>query len=269
MTANITSLFALFIGMFIIYNTFSIAVTQRRTEIGILRALGATVRNPSVVPVRKRHARNCRNRAGIGFGILIARGMAGQVGSFLGEIYGVAQKAEGITADPRLLALAFLIGVSTSVIAAWIPARDAARVDPVQALQKGKHQVLTEGENRIRRTLAIVTALLAAICLIMGLHNRALFYMGFMLTVFSALLITPTACIFLGEGTQTHRAGDPSCGGDTRHRQSDSGSAANFRSSRGFDAVPCAGYLARRNGESELARAFAPGSTSRSIPTSS
>ena len=42
MTANITSLFALFIGMFIIFNTFSIAVTQRRSEIGILRALGAT-----------------------------------------------------------------------------------------------------------------------------------------------------------------------------------------------------------------------------------
>ncbi len=39
---NITSVFALFIGMFIIYNTFAIAVTQRRAEIGILRALGAT-----------------------------------------------------------------------------------------------------------------------------------------------------------------------------------------------------------------------------------
>ena len=42
MMVNITSLFALFIGMFIIYNTFAIAVTQRRSEIGILRALGAT-----------------------------------------------------------------------------------------------------------------------------------------------------------------------------------------------------------------------------------
>src|SRR6185437_10823186 len=40
MMVSISSLFALFIGMFIIYN--SIAVTQRRSEIGILRALGAT-----------------------------------------------------------------------------------------------------------------------------------------------------------------------------------------------------------------------------------
>ena len=42
MTMNIASLFALFIGTFIIYNSFAIAVTQRRAEIGILRALGAT-----------------------------------------------------------------------------------------------------------------------------------------------------------------------------------------------------------------------------------
>src|SRR5262249_50006297 len=42
MMVNISSAFALFIGMFIIYNSFAIAVTQRRSEIGILRALGAT-----------------------------------------------------------------------------------------------------------------------------------------------------------------------------------------------------------------------------------
>ncbi len=42
LSLNISSAFALFIGMFIIYNSFAIAVTQRRTEIGILRALGAS-----------------------------------------------------------------------------------------------------------------------------------------------------------------------------------------------------------------------------------
>ena len=39
---TISSLFALIVGMFIIYNSFAIAVTHRRSEIGILRALGAT-----------------------------------------------------------------------------------------------------------------------------------------------------------------------------------------------------------------------------------
>src|SRR5262249_16582870 len=39
---TISSLLALIVGMFIIYNSFPIAVTHRRSEIGILRALGAT-----------------------------------------------------------------------------------------------------------------------------------------------------------------------------------------------------------------------------------
>jgi len=42
LATQVSSLFALVVGMFIIYNSFAIAVTHRRSEIGILRALGAT-----------------------------------------------------------------------------------------------------------------------------------------------------------------------------------------------------------------------------------
>ncbi|HUS06839.1 MAG TPA: FtsX-like permease family protein, partial [Bryobacteraceae bacterium] len=197
-TANITSLFALYIGMFIIFNTFSIAVAQRRSEIGILRALGASRRQiRALFLTESAIAGLLGSLVGIGFGILIARGMAGYIGGFLGEIYGVAQKADEISASPKLLLTALAVGVLTSVMAAFFPARNAARVDPVQALQKGKYQVPTPGENRVRRVLALLVVISAVFCLFSG---GVAFYIGYLLAVTAAVLVAPSASLWLAKG---------------------------------------------------------------------
>ena len=87
--------------------------------------------------------------------------------------------------------------IVTSLIAAWIPAGNAAKVDPVQALQKGKYQVLTAGENRIRRLLAVVLAVIVSIALLaLGERHRAFFYLGYMLAVIAALLLAPALALF-------------------------------------------------------------------------
>jgi len=192
LTANITSAFALFIGMFIIYNTFQIAVTQRRSEVGILRALGATRRQIRTLFLGESVVAGLfGSTLGLLLGIAIARAMTGYIGALLGEVFVIAQKAEENSTDPRLLILAVALGVVTSVVAAFIPARNAARVDPVQALQKGKYQQLSAGENRVRRILALAVAMLAAVCLFLTQY-RVLLYVGDALAVLAALLLTPT-----------------------------------------------------------------------------
>src|SRR5438874_2390752 len=166
MMVNISSLFALFIGMFIIYNSFAIAVTQRRSEIGILRALGATRRQIRWLFLGESAVTGLIGSvAGLLFGILIARGIAASIGSLISDVYGVAQRADELATSPRLLAAALGIGIATSVVAAMIPARNAARVDPVKALQKGKYQVLSAGENRVRVALALVLGGISLACL--------------------------------------------------------------------------------------------------------
>ena len=197
LTANVSSVFALFIGMFIIYNTFQIAVTQRRAEIGILRALGATRRQIRTLFLGESVVAGLFGSIlGLLAGIAIARAMTGYIGSLLGEIYGIAQKAGEISANPWLMAFAVVLGVITSVIAAIIPARSAARVDPVQALQKGKYQQLSAGENRVRRIAALVVALAAAACLLLERYS-IFYYVGDALAVFAALLLTPTFALLL------------------------------------------------------------------------
>ncbi len=198
MSANITSLFALFIGMFIIYNTFAIAVTQRRTEIGILRALGASERQIRILFLTESAiAGLIASVIGVLCGIVMARGIAGYIGAFMGEVYGMSERAEQISADPYLIASALVIGVVTSVIAAFIPARNAARIDPVKALQKGRYQSLTEGENRTRRLLAMACAAAALVCVMY--RNGIFLYAGYVLTLLAALLITPAAGLWLSE----------------------------------------------------------------------
>lgn len=196
-TANITSLFALFIGMFIIYNTFAIAVMQRRAEIGTLRALGATQGQIRALFLMESAAAGLiASVIGIGAGTLIARGMAAYIGDFFGDVYGMTERAQQVSANPWLIAAALAIGICASVVAAFVPARNAARIDPVKALQKGRYQSLSEGESRIRRRLAMGCAAIALACILAGQHG-VLLYIAYGLTVLAALFITPAAGVRL------------------------------------------------------------------------
>ena len=194
---SISSLFALFIGMFIIYNSFAIAVTQRRSEIGILRALGATRAQIRWLFLGESAVTGVvGSLGGLVFGSLIARGIAASIGTLISDVYGVAQRADEVATNPELLAVALGIGIATSMVAAMIPARQAAAVDPVQALQKGKYQVLSAGEYRLRAVLAAAGAGLSAAC-VAGGESRLVFYLGYALAVVSALLVSPLLAVAL------------------------------------------------------------------------
>ena len=197
MMVGISSLFALFIGMFIIYNSFAIAVTQRRSEIGILRALGATRGQIRWLFLGESAVTGLiGSLGGLVFGVLIARGIAASIGSLIADVYGVAQHAGELSTSPGLLLLALAIGIGTSLIAAAIPAHSAARVDPVQALQKGKYQVLSAGESRLRAILGLSLGAVSIVCLNVGAW-RPIFYAGYVLAIVVALLISPLLSLAL------------------------------------------------------------------------
>lgn len=197
-TANLNSAFALFIGMFIIYNSFSIAVAQRRREIGILRALGASrgqIR--TLFLVESGLSGLVGSVLGLGFGVLLSRGLALYISGLIAGVYGLAERTTEIATEPRLMIFGLLMGVATSVIAGFIPARNAARVDPIQALQKGRYQVLSAGENRIRRVAALVLGMASAVLLFVSGGSMGLFYGGFGMAVVALLLLSPTGALWL------------------------------------------------------------------------
>jgi putative ABC transport system permease protein len=188
---GISSLFALFIGMFIIYNSFSIAVTQRRPEIGILRALGATRSQIRTLFLGESAVAGLIGSSiGAVVGLAFARSLTGFTGTLMDQLFGVPNNTQEVLVDPRVILGAVALGVVMSMIAAFIPARSAARVEPIQALQKGRYQVLGAGENRVRRIAALIASAAALACLPFTRYHAAL-YSGFLLTVIAGLLLTP------------------------------------------------------------------------------
>ena len=195
----ISSLFALMVGMFIIYNSFAIAVTHRRSEIGVLRALGATRGQiQKLFLLESILAGTLGSVLGAGLGITAALVIARWISSVLETAGGVAQRVTELQVDPTLIAVGIITGTGTSVVAAWIPARNAARVDPVQALQKGKYQVLSAGENRRRRWMALAAFLMASACLFFS-DSKPFFYTGYILMIGAGLLLAPALTLLLSK----------------------------------------------------------------------
>jgi len=196
-TVNLNSAFALFIGMFIIYNSFAIAVTQRRSEIGILRALGASraqIRN--LFLIESAVAGVFGSVAGLGLGLVMARVLSAYISTMLTGIYGVAERATEIARDPAVMLTGLALGVVTSLVAGFVPARNAARVDPIQALQKGRAQAISAGESRVRRIMALACLGMAAVAVAFSKATLP-FYAGMFLALLALLLLAPSGTIWL------------------------------------------------------------------------
>jgi len=188
---NVSSVSALFIGLFIIYNSFATAVAQRRSEIGVLRCLGATrTQIRSLFLAESVLLGLVGSALGLGVGILAARGVATAISQLLGQLYGIVQQGGAVTIDPTVLVIAAAIGVATSVAGAMLPARQAAALDPIQTLHKGTAETFSRRERRSRLVLATACGAGAAASLIVG-GFRPLFFAGYALTISTAVLVAP------------------------------------------------------------------------------
>jgi ABC-type antimicrobial peptide transport system permease subunit len=115
---------ALLLAALGLYGVISYSVARRRNEIGVRMALGAT---------RARIIRLVLGEVGrlvsvgVALGVLLALGATRLVATFL---YGVEPN------DPAMLALAAFTLAAVAIGAALIPARRAARLDPMVALRE-------------------------------------------------------------------------------------------------------------------------------------
>src|SRR5437867_10530609 len=131
-----SSVMALLVGLFIIFNAFSVSVTQRRSQIGILRALGVTRAQIRGLFLGESLLLGLTGSlGGILVGVFLGRVMMLFMARLVEQVYGVRVIAETLHLDPFWSVFSLMMGVGASLIGAYLPARAAARVDPALALQ--------------------------------------------------------------------------------------------------------------------------------------
>jgi putative ABC transport system permease protein len=116
-------LFALLLALLGVYGTLAYLVTQRTREIGIRMALGATAGN-----VRRLVLSSAVGMTVVG--VLAGTGASLALTRLLASMLYTTSSTE-----PRVFIGAALLLSATALVAAWLPARRAARMDPVRALR--------------------------------------------------------------------------------------------------------------------------------------
>jgi putative ABC transport system permease protein len=138
------SLLALVVGVFLIYNTVTFNVVQRRPVIGIMRAVGAEKQQIFVMIVGEALLLGAAGTIlGIGLGIIFGRASVGLVAQTISDLY-FTINVQGIAVDTFTLVKGVVIGLFASVTAAALPAYEATRTPPAGIMRRSLQEEATQ-----------------------------------------------------------------------------------------------------------------------------
>ena len=147
---------SLFVGSFVIWNTFNVVVAQRRREVALLRAVGATRRQVLGGMMVEAAAIGI---VASGIGLVSGVGLAVGIRALL-KLTGIEVPATSAAVEPRTVLVALAVGLLVTVVAAVAPAWTASRVAPMEALR----EALPTGEGiGVRRRIAGGTLLVGGL----------------------------------------------------------------------------------------------------------
>ncbi|MFF4837615.1 ABC transporter permease [Streptomyces sp. NPDC001315] len=146
---------AVLVGVFLIVNTFSMLIAQRTRELGLLRALGADRRQ-----VRRSVLTEAVLLGLVGSTLGLAAGIGLAAGLIkLMSTFGMNLKTTEMVVGWATPVSAYVVGVGVTFVAAYLPARRAARVSPMAALADAD----VSGVGRPLKVRAVVGSVVGAV----------------------------------------------------------------------------------------------------------
>ncbi len=191
------SLLALLVGMFLIYNTVTFSVVQRRQVIGAFRALGVTRSQIFRLILSEAAAVGALGAIlGLGLGLILGRGMVQLVTQTINDLYFTVSVRE-VAVEPGILIKGAVLGLVASLAAATIPALEATSIPPQGTLRR------SEVESRARRFLPWITAAsvvlvaLGVVVLLLPTRRVDVSFAGLFLVLIGIAGLVPTLTVLL------------------------------------------------------------------------
>lgn len=181
------SLLALLVGVFLIYNTVTFSVVQRRPVIGILRSLGTTRRQVFFLILSETIILGVVGTLlGLLAGILLGQGTVRLVSQTINDLY-FRVNVENVAIPGISLVKGAAIGIGASLLAALIPSYEATHTPPAGTMQRSGF------ERQTLRLIPYVT--LAALLFVAG--GLALLQISSITLSFAALFLVLIGCALL------------------------------------------------------------------------
>ncbi|GAA3885616.1 ABC transporter permease [Streptomyces lacrimifluminis] len=182
---------ALFVGTFIIANTFTMLVAQRTKELALMRAVGAS---------RRQVTRSVLIEAFVVGAVAAVTGLIAGIGigaglkALLGTL-GATVPDGPLVVTPGTVGAALAVGILITMLAAWLPGRRAAKIPPVAAMSS-VHATATTKSLVLRNTLGALfsgagIAVVLAATSMSGSDGQAPMGIGAVLLIIGVFILTP------------------------------------------------------------------------------
>jgi len=194
------SLLALVVGLFLIYNTMTFSVVQRRPVFGTLRCLGVTRREIFVLVVGEALVVGLLGAGfGILLGILLGQGAIQMVTQTINDLFFVLT-VRGVDVPVASLLKGAFLGVFATVLTAAFPAWEAASVPPRAALSRSGLE--TKARKAVYLVAGFGVALIGAGVAALILRNSGLgiSFAGTFAVIIGFAMLTPITTILFMRG---------------------------------------------------------------------
>lgn len=191
------SLLALLVGLFLIYNTMTFSVVQRRAMFGTLRSLGYTREQVFGMVLGEAALVGALGAGiGLGLGILLGQGAVQLVTQTINDLFFVVN-VRSVEIPASSLLKGALAGLLASLLAAAPPAWEAASVPPRLALSRAGLESKADVAVHLAAVLGLLAALLGRLILVIPTRDLVVSFSGTFAVIIGLAALTPFVTVTL------------------------------------------------------------------------